>query len=809
MRQPTLILSLGGLLAILNCTLPESGTPGLATLSIGTVPSRTLASSGVATVASYQATLTQGAISVATTTSASSSLSFSGLTTGTYTLTVGAYNASSVLMAQAAQSVTLMTGTNSTTVTLDWVTGTGSFTYTATLADSLGITRLDYSYLGLSNPATTGSGTMALASASGTTTATLSDLSLASGDYSFTFRLWVGTTSVLGYGEVVQVLAGAPTTATRVLTPSDLSSPPPVPTLTATLVSGTATLTWGYSTGQVNTTTAYTLRRKRSTEVAYSDLGTPTAASYSWSDSTVLGGTLYQYRLVATNSYGSTTSAAVSLTTLGVTYDGNSPTGGTVPNDTLVYASGETVTVQANSGTLVRTGYTFSGWNTAADGTGTTYTAGSGTFTITTNTTLYAQWTVGQTVSVVLTNPDSYSLTLTGVPTQISTSSPALNLAAVTSGATPTSYQWSIAPAVALTNATTAAVGVAPSLLTPGVIYTLTLIEKIGDHWFSGTSAFTAYRASTAESLGLTYTVSGSTITDSQGLTYTISSSTCSVTSAPSASGEVVIPDSIAGYSVVAVANYGLAGKTGLTAVSIPASVTSLGSYAFKGCTALASVTLAYGVTSLGMQAFYNCTSLTSVNLPNSITSIGQEAFSGCTTLGSVTLAYGVTSVGYAAFSHCSSLTSVNLPNSITSIAGSTFYSCTSLTSITIPTRVTSIGPNAFQDCTGLTSVTIPTGVTSIADFCLLRLHRPDLAHPSQRPRNHHDFCLRRLHQPDLAHHPLLGDHDRGHGVQGLHFPSYDKSGGHHTSKPNLDDLHRVPGDHRLGPFGQPGDVQS
>ena len=57
------------------------------------------------------------------------------------------------------------------------------------------------------------------------------------------------------------------------------------------------------------------------------------------------------------------------------------------------YAPSSTVTVLGNTGSLVRTGCTFSGWNTAADGSGTTYPAdGSGSFTITANTTLYAKW---------------------------------------------------------------------------------------------------------------------------------------------------------------------------------------------------------------------------------------------------------------------------------------------------------------------------------------------------------------------------------------------------------------------------------
>lgn len=78
---------------------------------------------------------------------------------------------------------------------------------------------------------------------------------------------------------------------------------------------------------------------------------------------------------------------------MNVTYHANGATGGTVPTDNTDYSSGNTVTVKTNEGSLVRTGCTFSGWNTAADGSGTTYPAdGSGSFTITENTTLYAKW---------------------------------------------------------------------------------------------------------------------------------------------------------------------------------------------------------------------------------------------------------------------------------------------------------------------------------------------------------------------------------------------------------------------------------
>jgi len=77
-----------------------------------------------------------------------------------------------------------------------------------------------------------------------------------------------------------------------------------------------------------------------------------------------------------------------------VTYDGNGSDSGSAPVDgSSPYAVGATVTVLANTD-LARTGYTFVGWNTQADGLGTDYVA-SNTFPMpAANVTLYAKWTI-------------------------------------------------------------------------------------------------------------------------------------------------------------------------------------------------------------------------------------------------------------------------------------------------------------------------------------------------------------------------------------------------------------------------------
>ena len=77
------------------------------------------------------------------------------------------------------------------------------------------------------------------------------------------------------------------------------------------------------------------------------------------------------------------------ISTYTVTYNGNGNTGGSAPASVVTPGA---FTVAA-AGTLEKTGYSFTGWNTAADGSGTGYAAGASAVA-TSNLTLYAQWTI-------------------------------------------------------------------------------------------------------------------------------------------------------------------------------------------------------------------------------------------------------------------------------------------------------------------------------------------------------------------------------------------------------------------------------
>ncbi len=75
-----------------------------------------------------------------------------------------------------------------------------------------------------------------------------------------------------------------------------------------------------------------------------------------------------------------------------VSYDANGATAGTEPSDATDYNDQTNFIVTVlGAGTLAKTGFNFTGWNTAADGSGTSYAPGA-TFVISNNVTLYAQW---------------------------------------------------------------------------------------------------------------------------------------------------------------------------------------------------------------------------------------------------------------------------------------------------------------------------------------------------------------------------------------------------------------------------------
>ena len=133
--------------------------------------------------------------------------------------------------------------------------------------------------------------------------------------------------------------------------------------------------------------------------------------------------TVYYYRAYATSSVGTVFDNGLYkyFRTLGVRvfYNGNGETTGVVPWENQVYAPRDSVSVRGNTGNLVKTGYAFMGWNTKADGSGSSYSPNAAFIMGSSDVTLYAQWAIatytvtyngnGETTGIVPIDQQTYA----------------------------------------------------------------------------------------------------------------------------------------------------------------------------------------------------------------------------------------------------------------------------------------------------------------------------------------------------------------------------------------------------------------
>jgi subtilisin family serine protease len=113
--------------------------------------------------------------------------------------------------------------------------------------------------------------------------------------------------------------------------------------------------------------------------------------------------TTYYWRIDARNSDGTTIGDVWRFTTgsapaYQISYNANGATSGSVPSS-QTKTHDVPLTLRTNTGNLARTGYTFAGWNTSSNGTGTHYAAG-GTYTVNAFDVLYAEWTAIPTYQI-------------------------------------------------------------------------------------------------------------------------------------------------------------------------------------------------------------------------------------------------------------------------------------------------------------------------------------------------------------------------------------------------------------------------
>ena len=226
---------------------------------------------------------------------------------------------------------------------------------------------------------------------------------------------------------------------------------------------------------------------------------------------------------------------------------------------------------------------------------------------------------------------------------------------------------------------------------------------------------------------------------------------TAKITKYIGSGGNVVIPDTLDGYTVTRIGYEAFQNCDALTTVEIGNSVTTIDIRAFAYCNSLYTIKIPDSVITIGAQAFYGSDVLTTVEIGNSVITIGDRAFDWCNALTMITVsaenpkfssdAYGVlfdknkttliqyplgnsrtkytvpdsvTTIGDSAFYDCDALVTVNLGNNVTTIGNSAFSSCNALATIDIPDSVTTIGDEAFAYCYALPTVSIPDSVTTI-----------------------------------------------------------------------------------------------
>ncbi|MBN1686723.1 MAG: leucine-rich repeat protein, partial [Spirochaetales bacterium] len=390
------------------------------------------------------------------------------------------------------------------------------------------------------------------------------------------------------------------------------------------------------------------------------------------------------------------------LPTYTVSYNGNGASGGSVPVDGNAYVQGTTVTV-LGSGSLVNAGYNLAGWNTQANGLGTSYAIGA-TFTMgASDRTLYAIW-----IPNYLTYSSSgTTITLTGytaaqsgsfvIPAGVTNLGPNAfkSWDGMTSVTIPVSVKYISYIAFQLCGGLT-------SINIPSSV------TYLGAEAFWGCYGLTNI---TVDGANPNYkSISGVVFSKDETLIHTVP---------PGKTGNYTIPSTVTTIGRNAFQHCKL-----LTGVTIPNSVTTIDWHAFRYCSGLTSVSIPASVSSIEEGAFLNCSSLTAINVDGAnpyYKSISGIMFSKDGTVlveapealtGSYNVPAGVTTIFYSALMY-SNFTSITLPAGVVDIQPYAF-AFADISTFTMPTSVTTIGTYALEGINDLTSITIPANVTSM-----------------------------------------------------------------------------------------------
>jgi uncharacterized repeat protein (TIGR02543 family) len=172
---------------------------------------------------------------------------------------------------------------------------------------------------------------------------------------------------------------------------------PGAPTgLIASSVAGGVVLSWSAPSGA--SPSGYTIWRGTSSGQETTAVGTVSAPATAFTDSSTTAGSTYYYEVQANDAAGvgpfssQVTAKGGSGTSYTVTFNANGGSG-------TMAAETDNVPTALSLNAFTRSGYTFTGWNTTATGTGSAYGDGA-TYPFTQSATLYAQWAADTSYTV-------------------------------------------------------------------------------------------------------------------------------------------------------------------------------------------------------------------------------------------------------------------------------------------------------------------------------------------------------------------------------------------------------------------------
>ena len=239
--------------------------------------------------------------------------------------------------------------------------------------------------------------------------------------------------------------------------------------------------------------------------------------------------------------------------------------------------------------------------------------------------------------------------------------------------------------------------------------------------------------------------------------------------------GDIVIPETVNGYTVEGIWEFAFDGCTNLKSVTLPSTIKTIGAYAFWGCSITeiiipssvevigdyglsgnnlkkviledGSKTLKVGygrsdgngyplfggnalqqleeayvgrrVESQWPDLFHGNETLKKLTLSDNVLSVPDSYCESCPNLETVVLGKNINNIGNAAFFGCEKLSSINLPQGLISIGVASFEHCGALTNVTLPSTLKTIGIEAFYDA-ALQELTIPASVDEIGDYALV-----------------------------------------------------------------------------------------